>query len=122
MVSDMNEVNRDVIEDVLNKMACNYADWSVNAQRIAKYEHNKDKVWVHWYDEYKVKTEFNIGRTYVKLIHDGSAKGFIVISKKDKKFAYGDILKVASWKAPARNFARGNVFTDMPEVIQWTGV
>jgi hypothetical protein len=118
----MNEVNRDVIESVLQKMSANYADWSVAAQRIAKYEHNKDKVWVHWYDEYKVNTEFNIGRTYVKLIHAGSAVGFIVISKKDKKFAYGDILKVASWKAPARNFARGNVFTDMPEVIQWTGV
>jgi hypothetical protein len=27
----------------------------------------------------------------------------------------------ASWAAPARNFARGNVFTNMPDVIQWTG-
>jgi hypothetical protein len=117
----MSEVNREVIENVLNKMACDYANWSQRAQEIAQYDHNQKKVWVHWYDEYKVATEFKIGRTYVKLIHKGSAKGFIVISKKDKKFEYGDLLMAASWAAPARNFARGNVFTNMPDVIQWTG-
>jgi hypothetical protein len=29
----------------------------------------------------------------------------------DNKFKLGDILKSASWKAPARNFERGNVLT-----------
>jgi hypothetical protein len=118
----MSEVNREVIENVLNKMASDYATWAQRSQEIVQYDHNKDKVWVHWYDEYKVDTEFKIGRNYVKLIHNGSVKGFIVISKKDKKFAYGDLLKAASWTSPARNFPRGNVLTNMPDVIQWTGV
>jgi hypothetical protein len=118
----MNEVNREVIENVLNKMACDYATWSQRAQEIAKYDHLKDKVWVHWYDDYKVNTKFKIGRKYVKLMHNGSAVGFIVISKKDKMFAYGDLLKAASWSTPARNFPRGNALTNMPKVIQWTGI
>jgi hypothetical protein len=118
----MSEVNREVIENVLNKMAADYATWSQRAQKIAQYDHNKDKVWAHWYDEYKVNTDFKVGRSYVKLMHNGSAVGFIVISKKDKMFAYGDLLKAASWSAPARNFPRGNALSNMPKAIAWTGI
>lgn len=38
-----------------------------------------------------------------------SSHSFIVIKDHDG-FRCGDILKAASWKAPARNFIRGNVF------------
>jgi hypothetical protein len=55
-------------------------------------------------------------------MHNNSAVGFIVISKKDKMFEYGDLLKAASWSTPARNFPRGNALTNMPKVIQWTGI
>ena len=48
--------------------------------------------------------------------------GFIVVSKKDKMFAYGDLLKASSWAAPARNFPRGNALTNMPKVVAWTGI
>jgi hypothetical protein len=118
----MNEVNREVIENVLNKMAVNYADFQQQSQERNQYEHLKDKVWAHWYDEYKVQTEFKVGRKYTKLWFNNSVTGFIVISRNDKKFEYGDLLMAASWSAPARNFARGNVFTNMPKTIQWTGV
>jgi hypothetical protein len=70
---------------------------------------------------------FEDGRNYIKIVkHNGegekrSTAGWIV--KKDtKKFRKGDMLKSASWKAPATNFARGNVFDNMPERIMWTGI
>ena len=70
---------------------------------------------------------FEDGRNYIKIVkHNGegehrSTAGWIV--KKDtKKFRKGDMLKSASWKAPATNFARGNVFDDMPVEIRWTGI
>ena len=36
---------------------------------------------------------------------------FIVASENDKKFQVGDILMAAGWRGPARNKARGNVFS-----------
>lgn len=59
------------------------------------------------------------GRKYIKVIADYSVWGFIV--KKDSgKFRAGDILKAASWSAPAMNAARGNIF-DEDYSISWTG-
>ena len=59
------------------------------------------------------------GKKYTKIVRDGSVWGFIV--KEDgPRFKKGDILKAASWSAPATNQARGNIFqTDYK--IDWTG-
>lgn len=51
------------------------------------------------------------GKKYIKIVAEGSQRivwGFINLS--NDKFQYGDILKAASWAAPATNKARGNVF------------
>lgn len=59
----------------------------------------------------------------------GCAFGFVVKEdnsvKSDKGgyFKAGDILKAASWKAPAKNFIRGNVFNlTENSFIPWAGV
>jgi hypothetical protein len=62
-------------------------------------------------------------RKYIKIIKNSgrsrSVWGFI--AKKDGKgFRAGDILKAASWNAPAMNKARGNIL-DGGYDIQWTG-
>jgi hypothetical protein len=72
--------------------------------------------------------EIQFGRTYVKIISKSSmvggrsAWGFIVMNvPKGKEHLHkGDLLKAASWNAPATNVARGNILkgTDM---TQWTG-
>lgn len=66
------------------------------------------------------------GRNYVKVIssRDGSHRNvhsFIVL-KPTKGFEIGDILKAASWNAPATNFKRGNVFCPaLFAAVTWTG-
>lgn len=58
------------------------------------------------------------GSKYTKIIQGGSVWGFVV-NADDDKFKRGDILKAASYNAPARNAPRGNVFDGYQ--IQWTG-
>ena len=77
--------------------------------------------------QYNEGIYYKPGSKYIKIIReDGqtSVHSFIVNTKTDKKFKYGDILKAASWNAPARNFARGNVFSHVEDIrnsVRWTG-
>lgn len=65
-------------------------------------------------------TRIETGRNYTKVTADGSVK-FFIVNKPTKGFKVGDVLKAASWRAPATNFARGNV-CDGKFDITWTGV
>ena len=76
--------------------------------------------------EFAEGLSYKKGRNYVKIIsgrHGGNytVHSFIVI-KPTKGYEIGDILKAASWNAPATNFKRGNVFEleSLPGVT-WTG-
>ncbi len=81
------------------------------------------------YYEYATSITEHKGSKYIKLSYSSGGRSvhcFIVNSKNDKDFKYGDILKSATWKSPARNFARGNVIDDTVESLKkaicWTGV
>lgn len=73
-------------------------------------------------DEFTTNWKIKNGNKYVKIMvkNGGSVWGFVVNTDNDKKFKKGDILKAASFAAPARNAARGNVL-DGDYDINWTG-
>lgn len=70
--------------------------------------------------EFAEKLTFKVGKKYIKVITGPSVWGFIVNTENDKQFRQGDILKAASWNAPARNAARGNIL-DGGYTVHWTG-
>lgn len=59
------------------------------------------------------------GKKYIKIVEKrGSVWGFVV-KKSEGKFKQGDILKAASWSSPAKNFARGNVYSSLDHFDCW---
>ena len=64
-----------------------------------------------------------LGTKYIHIIMEDNQRSSHswVMRKDDKKFKCGDILKSASWKAPARNFKRGNVLNGDFKNISWAG-
>ena len=71
--------------------------------------------------EFEYNTHYYKGSKYVKFVVKNSVWGFVVAIHDDKKFRFGDILKPAGWKAPARNFARGNVIDKNFGRTGWSG-
>jgi len=68
---------------------------------------------------------FERGRKFIKVVKSSwgsrSVHSFICIQPLGK-FQFGDILKAASWAAPAKNFARGNVLeVSSYNNHRWTG-
>ena len=93
----------------------------------------------NWYDRdvadkrmEDVKFWHEEGNKFIKLISSSNGNtrciGFIVKkapkaldNKTGKEFNVGDMLMAKSWKAPATNFARGNVFK-LGKLYRWTGI
>lgn len=63
------------------------------------------------------------GSKYLKVVMKGSVHSFIV-TKPTLKFNVGDILMARSFKAPATNFARGNILDPKFDfaTVRWVGV
>ena len=96
------------IQNLIDTMVEDYAKW-------AKSMDWDDSTTVKFAD--KIRT--TEGKKYIKIISDNSCTAFIV-KNDDKRFRKGDILMSASWNAPARNSARGNVLMgNFP--MNWTG-
>lgn len=107
----LNEEMKDAIEQLKEAAIADYDRWSRQG--------SDSKISAEMSEQFAENLSFIVGRKYIKITSAGSAWAFIVNTKNDAKFEYGDILKSASWAAPARNSARGNVFGDY--TVRWTG-
>ena len=111
---------RKEIEKVLEVMKADYRKWSNcsgDSLNMAKLR-----------SEYENGLEVSEGSRYYKIISNKGGQrtvaGFVV-KEGHPKFKEGDLLKAASWNAPAKNFARGNVFDEesfKAGSVHWTGI
>jgi len=70
-------------------------------------------------DAWDSKTQIKEGPKYIKIVQENSV--FAFVCKTDfKQFKKGDVLKPASYNAPALNQPRGNVL-DGNYAVRWTG-
>lgn len=98
------------------------------AVALIGYKDNIVKDYVNWCgaagitDIGQFGIEFEPGSKYVKVVKISSGGSRSVHSFVEKET--GAIWKAASWKAPAKNFARGNVFDAGTYLnrLQWTGI
>ena len=102
------------IDQLIQAINEDYLNWQGAGGR------ERTEIQARMYDEFVNGIRVDEGSKYIKIVKQGSVWGFIVKTDKDKKFRKGDILKAASFAAPARNKARGNIL-DGGYQIRWTG-
>ena len=110
-VTDKSETVLTGIGKMIDAMVADYGKFG--------YHTENTEVRNNMFNEYKDGFKTIVGQKFIKVVNNGTVKAFIV-KQDDGKFKMGDILKASSWKAPAKNSARGNVL-EANYSIQWTG-
>ena len=105
------------------KIGEDYENWTLGSRALLSADNIEKRIRENGVVEFKNGISHKCGSKYIKVTKklgdQTSVHSFIVNTHDDKKFNYGDILKAASWKAPARNFSRGNIFEEYK--VKWTG-
>ena len=117
---------RKEIEKVLDVMKADYYEWA-NCRGVTNDPAAGPNM-MKSCSEYENGLEVSEGSRYYKIISNKgdqrTVAGFVV-KEGHPKFKEGDLLKAASWNAPAKNFARGNVFDEesfQTGSVHWTGI
>ena len=111
MKNKFHEQNVQELGNYLTKINADYHRWQDRCQT------GDDQIKDQMFDEFCENLSYTVGRNYIKVMAGNSCHSFIV-AKPTKGFKEGDILMAKSWKAPATNFARGNLYEDY--TIRWT--
>ena len=119
----MNKELSDALELYKNFIIEDYRLWSETLPEHERNDPARVKVRGKMFDLYVASYRVIVGSRFLKVVVNNSVHSFINL-KPDGKFHYGDILKAASYKMPAKNFARGNILIpDSYEKgsVTWTG-
>ena len=107
-----NRVNDDLAVALITYKDAILADYARFTKDLTDWNESEDKFGI----------EFEFGSKYVKIVEISSGGSRSVHSFVEK--SDGNIWKAASWKSPARNFPRGNVYitSSYEKRVQWTGI
>ena len=121
-------VERKDIEKVLDVMKADYFEWTVTRNKLYYSENFNEEEALKGCEEFNKGLNVTEGSRYFRIVSDDGGRirvcGFIV-KEGHKKFKEGDLLMAASFNAPARNFARGNIYDDSFKTagrVRWTGI
>ena len=112
----------DALKEYKKKIGDDYENWTLGSRALLNADSIEKRIRRNGVVEFKNGIDHVCGSKYIKVTRSDnqtSVHSFIVNIYDDDKFKYGDILKAASWKSPARNFARGNIFEEYK--VKWTG-
>jgi hypothetical protein len=106
------------IQELIDVIKADYANWGLWTDDAIKQK---------MIDNFNSGLGFKAGKKYIKIMMGNggtpmaSVWGFIVNVDDDPKFKRGDVLYPASWAAPTRNKARGNIIEGNYNKVTWTG-
>ena len=101
------------IEVLVDAIKTDYRDWTL------RDSDEYTEINIKMINEFESGLEVKEGQKYFKVVNTrGGVWGFVV-KNNDDKFKAGDILRAASYNAPTRNKARGNVLDGFS--VCWTG-
>ena len=121
------EVNEGMT-NLLSHMKEDYHNWSMRGRTVHSNTEDfirETEIRERMEEEYNTGLGYELHTKYIKVTSSkhGSCSvcAFVVATENDKKFRFGDILKPAGWRGPARNFARGNILENDFRGVRWTG-
>lgn len=111
---------KEQIEQYLEAIKANYGAWVIKANYGAWG--GASSVRQSMVEHFNQGLEIVPGNKYIKVLTNRSVHSFIV-AVETPKFKVGDILMAKSFKAPATNFARGNILDPKFDFskVRWAG-
>jgi len=112
------------LEAYVNHIREDYRQWMSRCS-AADQDSVRDRIRQEMIEEFVSNVRVEEGKKFLKVItgKPGNNVGVhsFIVKKTEGKFVEGDILKAASWNAPAKNFARGNILEKTFGRVRWTG-